>query len=99
MAPALAVPHSLRVGGEVTFVLGFGLSTLAVIMRIWTKARLTRTMLLEDYFSLAAWLSFLPYIGLAITIATNRGSPIHEAYVCLPLLNPTVHVAQKGFRR
>ena len=81
MAPALVVPHDLRMGEEVALVLGFVLSTLAALMRVWTKARLTRTMMLEDYFSLCAWLSFLAYIGLAIVIGSNGGDPVHKAYV------------------
>ncbi len=88
MAPTLVVPRDLRVGEEVALILGFGLSTLAMIMRIWTKARLTRKMRLEDYFSLCAWLSFLAYTGLAIVIGSNGGDPIHKAYVSPPLFNP-----------
>ena len=84
MAPALTIPHSLRVGEEVALIFGFGLSTIAVGMRTWVKARLTRTMMPEDYFSLAAWLSFLAYIGLAIVIGSNGGDPVHKAYVRPP---------------
>lgn len=82
MAPALVVPRDLRVGEEAAIVLGFGLSTLAITMRLWTKARLTRKVLLEDYFSLCAFLSFLAYIALAIVIGTNGGDSLHKAYVC-----------------
>ena len=82
MAPALVVPRDLRVGEEAAIVLGFGLSTLAITMRLWTKARLTRKVLLEDYFSLCAYLSFLVYTALAIVIGTNGGDSLHKAYVC-----------------
>ena len=85
MAPALIVTPSLRVGEELAIVLGFGLSTAAVAMRLWVKARLTKAMMLEDYFSLAAWLSFLAYIALAIVIGTSGGDAVHKAYVCLDL--------------
>lgn len=87
MAPALVVPHSLRVGEDLTFVLGFGLSTVAVAIRLWVKARLTKKMKLEDYFSLAAWLSFLVYIGLAVEIGISGGDAVHKAYVCLAFYN------------
>ena len=40
--------HSLRLGELFALALGFGLSTLAVSARIYTKKYLTRTMRMED---------------------------------------------------
>ncbi|KAF7502150.1 hypothetical protein GJ744_006887 [Endocarpon pusillum] len=38
-------------------------------------------MLIEDYFSVLSWLSFLAYIGLAIVIGRNGGDITHVAYL------------------
>ncbi|KAF6241446.1 hypothetical protein HO173_000156 [Letharia columbiana] len=73
--------HSLHVGEVFTLALGFGISTLAVCARIYTKMRLTKTMMKEDYFSLLAWLFFLAYIALAVVIGKSDGSIEHIAYL------------------
>ncbi len=86
MAPALMVSHSLRVGEEIAIILVFGLSTVAVATRLWVKARLTKTMMVEDYFSFAASLSFLAYIALAVEIGTSGGDAVYKAYVWMLFL-------------
>lgn len=40
--------QALRVGEVLTLALGFGMSTLAVLARVYTKTRLTRKMMMED---------------------------------------------------
>jgi hypothetical protein len=45
---SVVIPHSLRVGEIVTLVLGFGLSTLAVAARVYTKFHIMRDKKLED---------------------------------------------------
>lgn len=42
------VPHSLRVAEIFTVILGFGLATIAISARIYTKLRVVRNFLLED---------------------------------------------------
>ena len=48
MLPAIVVPRSLRIGEIVALTLGFGLSTLAVSARTYTKARIMRNVKAED---------------------------------------------------
>lgn len=48
MAPQVIVPHSMRIGQIFTVLLGFGLSSLAVGVRLYTKSRITRKFLSED---------------------------------------------------
>lgn len=40
--------HSVRVGEVLTLVMGFGISTLAVCARIYTKMRIIKTFVAED---------------------------------------------------
>ena len=40
--------HSLHVGEVLALALGFGISTLAVCARIYTKVRLTKNLRSED---------------------------------------------------
>jgi hypothetical protein len=49
MPSDLVVPYSLRIGQVLTLLLGFGLSTLAICARVYTKVRIDRRMLIEDY--------------------------------------------------
>ena len=42
------IPPSLRVGEVLALALGIGISTLTVCARLYTKIRLTGTMLKED---------------------------------------------------
>ncbi|KAL8999893.1 MAG: hypothetical protein Q9169_001298 [Polycauliona sp. 2 TL-2023] len=55
--PQVIVPSSLRIGQYFTVILGFGLSTLAISARLYTKLRITRKLLSEDYFSFTGYLS------------------------------------------
>ena len=48
MAVEIVVPLSLRIGQYLSMILGFGLSTLAVGARVYTKLRISRKFLLED---------------------------------------------------
>jgi hypothetical protein len=48
MPPDLVVPLFLRVGEVLTLALGFGLSTLAICARLYTKVRIDRKMMIED---------------------------------------------------
>ena len=48
MTQAQVSLHSLRLGELFALAFGFGLSTLAVSARVYTKMRLTRTMGKED---------------------------------------------------
>lgn len=50
---------SIHVGEVLALALGFGLSTLAVFARTYTKLRLTKSFLKEDYFSVLAWVQYL----------------------------------------
>ena len=47
-SPQVIVPQSLRIGQYFTVILGFGLSTLAIAARLYTKLRITRKFLSED---------------------------------------------------
>ncbi|KAL8669878.1 MAG: hypothetical protein Q9168_005551 [Polycauliona sp. 1 TL-2023] len=55
--PQIIVPSSLRTGQYLAVILGFGLSTLAISARLYTKLRITRKLLSEDYFVFAGYLS------------------------------------------
>ena len=48
MPAQVIVPDSLRIGEYLTVILGFGLSTIAICARIYTKSRITKQFLLED---------------------------------------------------
>ena len=48
MPAQVIVPDSLRIGEYLTVALGFGLSTIAICARIYTKLRITKKFLLED---------------------------------------------------
>ena len=48
MPAQVVVPDSLRIGEYLTVILGFGLSTIAIGARIYTKCRITKKFLLED---------------------------------------------------
>ncbi len=48
MLGKIAIPHSLRVAEIITFVFCFGLSTMAVVTRIYTKAIITKCVRAED---------------------------------------------------
>ena len=48
MSAQIVVPNSLRIGEYLTVLLGFGLSTIAICARIFTKWRITRKFLSED---------------------------------------------------
>jgi hypothetical protein len=48
MASILVIPHSIRVGEILTLVCGFGLSTLVVLARLYTKTRITKKWKMED---------------------------------------------------
>lgn len=73
--------HSLRLGELFALALGLVLSTLAVFARVYVRTRLFRPMLKEDYVSVLAWLSFLPYIALAVVVGKHDGSPEHVAHL------------------
>lgn len=45
---APTVPPSLRAGEYATLILGFGLSTICVVTRMYTKARLLKSLKSED---------------------------------------------------
>ncbi|KAL8706502.1 MAG: hypothetical protein Q9201_000434 [Fulgogasparrea decipioides] len=93
MVVQVIVPHSLRVGEVFTVAFGFGLSTVAICARIYTKLRIVRNFLSEDYFSIAGYLFFLVYLGLAITIGKNSGGVQHKAYLSMVetvIYNPTI---------
>ncbi|KAM0806447.1 hypothetical protein BDR22DRAFT_968475 [Usnea florida] len=81
MAQGQVSPHSLRLGELFALALGFVLSTLAVFARVYTKMRLLRPMLMEDYVSVLAWLFFLAYIALAVLVGKHDGSPEHIAHL------------------
>ncbi|KAL8981950.1 MAG: hypothetical protein Q9205_003405 [Flavoplaca limonia] len=82
-SPQVIVPQSLRIGQYFTVLLGFGLSTLAIAARLYTKLRITRKLLSEDYFSFAAYLGLSAFLGLAIVIGKDGGDIQHKAY-CNP---------------
>ena len=89
----ITVPHSLRIGEVLTVILGFGLATLAIIARLYTKLCITRKLLLEDYFSIAGYLELVAYLGLAIVIGKNGGDIQHKAYLSTVetiLYDPTI---------
>lgn len=48
MLGKIAIPHSLRVAEILTFVFCFGLSSMAVVTRIYTKAIITKCVRAED---------------------------------------------------
>lgn len=48
MPSQVIVPHSLRIAEVLTVALGFGLSTIAICARMFTKLRIAREFLLED---------------------------------------------------
>ena len=48
MPTEVIVPHSMRIGEIFTVLLGFGLATLAIGARTYTKLRITRKFLSED---------------------------------------------------
>ena len=48
MSPTTAIPFSLRLAEGLTLGLGIGTTALLVTIRLWTKLRLVRNMLLED---------------------------------------------------
>ncbi|KAM0802187.1 hypothetical protein BDR22DRAFT_971639 [Usnea florida] len=85
--------QSMRVGEVLALALGFGLSTLAVFARTYTKVRLTKTFKKEDFLSVLAWLFFLAYIAIAVVIGKNHGSSEHIAYLSsveLTIYNPII---------
>ncbi|MCJ1315362.1 hypothetical protein MMC15_000679 [Xylographa vitiligo] len=88
MIPTVVVPRSLRVGEILALTLGFGLSTLAVSARTYTKARIMRKVNAEDYLSVLAWLAFIGYIGVAIAIGENSGGALNTAYVRILYTKP-----------
>lgn len=48
MLGRISIPRSLRVAEILTFGFGFGLSTTAVLARIYTKAIITKRLKAED---------------------------------------------------
>ncbi|CAL8582622.1 hypothetical protein XPA_008276 [Xanthoria parietina] len=81
MSSQVVVPSSLRIGQYFAIILGFGLSTIAIAARLYTKLGITRKLLSEDYFALAGYLGLLAFLSLAIVIGKNGGDTRHKAYL------------------
>lgn len=87
----LSDPYSLRSDVYVAAGVGLGISSLAVILRIFTKVRVLRCMQLEDYILLFSLLGFFAFTFLMIH-AVHLGQGTHQWNVSVAHLQQVIQV-------
>lgn len=87
----LSDPYSLRSDMYVAAGVGLGVSSLAVILRVFTKVRVLRSMQLEEYILLLSLLGFFAFTFLMIH-AVHLGQGTHQWNVSVAHLQQVIQV-------
>ncbi|GFF39819.1 hypothetical protein IFM46972_06006 [Aspergillus udagawae] len=85
-------PYSLRHYMYITASLGLGLSTAAVLLRVFIKARVMRFMQLEEYILILSQIGFYVFTGLMIH-AVHLGQGIHQWNVSVAHVQKVIELA------
>jgi hypothetical protein len=86
-------PYSLRRYMYITAGLGLSLSTAAVLLRVFIKARVMRLMQLEEYILILSQIGFYVFTGLMIH-AVHLGQGIHQWNVSVAHLQRVIEVCE-----
>lgn len=87
----LSNPYSLRSDMYVAAGVGLGISSVAVILRVFTKVRVLRSMQLEDYILVLSLLGFFAFTFLMIH-AVHLGQGTHQWNVSVAHLQQVIQV-------
>ncbi|RDL40437.1 uncharacterized protein BP5553_00416 [Venustampulla echinocandica] len=77
VVPNFENPESIRTIIDFTLGICIGVSSLFVLLRIWTRFFIVKMHGWEDYTMIIAWLMFIAYITLGF-LAEQYGSGIHQ---------------------
>jgi hypothetical protein len=79
----------------ITAAVGLGLSTIAVVLRVFTKARVLRSIQLEEYILVLSQLGFFAFTGLMIR-AVDLGQGTHQWNVSIAHVQQVIQVWALG---